>query len=132
MRNYESIDLAQRGFKTLSFFPEEHGVPLYDELILLARRDNAHDPRIRRFLVALRDGTVTLLNHPDEMWQAFVKDHPDLDTRLNHAAWFASLPRLDKNPALLDRSRYAGFQDFMVGQGTLKKALPVDDIATQP
>ena len=132
MRNYEQIDLEQRGFKAIGFDPEEHGVPPYDELILLARRDEAHDPRGVRFLQALRQGTAALLADPDAMWRAFVKDHPDGDTPLNHAAWFATLPHLDRDPARLDAQRYRAFQDFMVKQGTLKTALPVDRIAVQP
>lgn len=132
MRNYEMIDLQQRGMNPVGFYPEEHGVPLYDELILLARQDDAHDPRIGRFLTALQEGTNTLLNHPDEMWQAFVKDHPDLDTKLNHAAWFAGLPRLAKNPALLDTARYAAFERFMVAQGSLAAVQPVGEMAIQP
>lgn len=132
MRNYEFIDLQQRGLKPVGLFPEEHGVPLYDELIVLARQDDAHDPRIRRFLVALQEGTNTLLNHPGEMWQAFIKDHPELDTKLNHAAWFATLPRLAKNPGLLDGRRYATFEQFMLGQGSITTALPVSALAVQP
>ncbi len=132
MRNYEQIDLRQRGFKATAFNPEDHGVPPYDELILLARRDDAHDPRVVRFLAALREGTATLLVHPDRMWDAFVKDHPDENTPLNHAAWFATLPHLARDPARLDAQRYAAFQDFMVREGTLKTALPVDQIAVQP
>ncbi len=132
MRNYELIDLEQRGFKARAFFPEEHGVPLYDELIVLARRDELKDPRIPRFMAALQEGTIALLNHPDAMWDAFVHDHPELDTKLNHAAWTASLPRQDSEPALLDVARYREFQDFMVKQGTLKAVLPVDRIAVQP
>ena len=131
-RNYEFIDLQQRGLHPVAFFPEEHGVPLYDELILLARKDEAHDPRIPRFLAALQEGTNTLLNHPEEMWQAFTRDHPDLDTPLNHAAWFAGLPRLAKNPALLDTDRYARFEAFMVQHGGLATALPVAELAIQP
>lgn len=132
MRNYEMIDLQQRGLKPVGFFPEEHGVPLYDELILLARQDDMHDPRIKRFLAALQEGTNTLLNHPDEMWQAFIKERPELDTTLNHAAWFAGLPRLAKNPALLDQSRYEAFEQFMVTQGSLAHTEPVGSFAIQP
>ena len=132
MRNYEQIDLRQRGFKAIGFNPEQHGVPPYDELILLARRDNAHDLRIVRFLAALRQGTAALLADPDGMWRAFARDHPEADTPLNRAAWFATLPALDRDPARLDAQRYATFQDFMVKQGTLKAALPVGEIAVQP
>ena len=128
-RTYEFIDLEQRGLHPAEFLPEEHGVPPYDELILLARKDEADDPRLPRFLAALAEGTNTLINHPDEMWQDFVREHPDGDTPLNHAAWFASLPRLAKTPALLDRARYAAFERFMVEQGSVKAALPVSEMA---
>ena len=101
-------------------------------MILLARRDDAHDPRVVRFLAALQEGTAALLAHPDRMWDAFVKDHPDGNTPLNHAAWFATLPHLARDPARLDAERYRAFEDFMVKQGTLKTALPVDQIAVQP
>lgn len=132
MRNYEQIDLRQRGFKAIGFYPEEHGVPPYDELVLLGRRDDAHDGRVRRFLQALRQGTAALLADPDGMWRAFVKQHPEGDTPLNHAAWFATLPHLARDPARLDAQRYAAFEAFMVKQGTLRTALPVDEIAVQP
>ncbi len=131
-RNYEFIDLQQRGLHPVLFLPEEHGVPPYDELILLARRDEAGDPRIPRFLDALAEGTAALINHPDAMWQDFIHEHPDLDTPLNHAAWFASLPRMAKAPARLDRARYAAFERFMVAQGSLRAALPVSAIAIDP
>ncbi len=131
-RNYEFIDLQQRGLHPAEFLPEEHGVPPYDELILLARRDEADDPRLPRFVAALAEGTSTLINHPDEMWRDFIREHPDLDTSLNHAAWFASLPHLAKAPALLDRARYAAFERFMVEQGSIKAALPVSAIAIDP
>ena len=131
-RTYEFIDLQQRGLHPAEFLPEEHGVPLYDELILLARRDEADDPRLPRFLEALTEGTDTLINHPDEMWRDFIHEHPEDDTTLNHAAWFASLPRLAKEPALLDRARYAAFERFMVEQGSVRAALPVSEIAVDP
>jgi len=132
LRNYEQLDLEQRGLHPVGFYPEEHGVPLYDELILLARKDEAHDPRIPRLMAAIAEGTVALLNHPEEMWHRFAAEHPEDDTPLNHAAWFATLPRLAKNPALLDRARYDTFEQFMVREGALKTAQPVDEIAIQP
>ena len=131
-RNYEFIDLQQRGLHPALFLPEQHGVPPYDELILLARRDEADDPRIPRFLAALAEGTDAVIRHPDVMWQNFAREHPDDDTPLNHAAWFASLPHLARQPALLDSARYEAFERFMVQQGSLKAALPVSEIAIDP
>ncbi|MCQ8241572.1 ABC transporter substrate-binding protein [Rhizosaccharibacter radicis] len=131
MRNYEQIDLQQRGVKVRAFLPEEHGEPLYDELILLARADEVSDPRIPRFLDALADATNTLLNHPEEMWAKAIAKRPDLDTPLNHAAWMATLPRLAKTPALLDRKRYESFQRFMKAQGQQDAVLRVEKITAE-
>jgi len=129
MRNYEQIDLQQRGLKPLAFYSEQHGVPSYDELILVASKAHAGDARIQRFLSALREGTACLLKDPDRVWQGFAAAHPELDTKLNQAAWKASLPAVDPDPAHLDAARYAAFQHFLFGVGTLPKEWPVSDFA---
>ncbi|MFA0698165.1 ABC transporter substrate-binding protein, partial [Vibrio sp. 10N.222.49.C9] len=36
LRNFETNQLALEGFKAKAFFPEEHGVPAYDELVFVA------------------------------------------------------------------------------------------------
>ena len=125
MRNYELIDLQQRGLSPIAFRPEQHGVPPYDELILLARRDNAADPKIARFLAALRAGTARLQADPGFVWRKFAAAHPDLDTSLNRAAWTATLPMLPADPAHLDLPRYETFQRFLVAHGALSHAVPV-------
>ena len=125
MRNYELIDLQQRGLSPRAFKPEQHGVPPYDELILVANRAHAGDLKIARFLAALREGTACLLKNPDVVWRAFIKAYPDLDTKLNHAAWYATLPAFARDPARLDLPRYVAFQKFLVARGALTHPVPV-------
>ncbi|MCV5855054.1 ABC transporter substrate-binding protein, partial [Escherichia coli] len=36
LRNFETNQLALEGYKAKAFFPEEHGVPAYDELVFVA------------------------------------------------------------------------------------------------
>ena len=129
MRNYELIDLQQRGLRPLAFEPEQAGVPRYDELILLAPAAHAGDERIRRFLAALREGTACLLRDPDAVWRSFAAGHPELDNALNKAAWRATLPALDRDPAHLDRARYEAFQRFLVAHGGLSRPVPVSGYA---
>ncbi len=124
-RNYELIDLRQKGLAPLAFYPEQHGVPSYDELILVAGTAHAHDARIGRFLAALREGVACLRKDPDFVWRAFVREHPDLDTPLNKAAWQATLPALADDPAQLDVVRYEAFQRFLVARGALAHPVPV-------
>src|SRR5690606_17806425 len=49
-RNFELTQIRLAGGKGLAFFPEEHGVPLYDELIYVAHKDAVADEKTKRFL----------------------------------------------------------------------------------
>ena len=129
LRNYELIDLQQKGLEPLAFYPEQHGVPSYDELILVAATAHAHDPRIQRFMAAVGEGTACLLADPDAVWRGFIVAHPELDTPLNRAAWHATLPALARDPAHLDVARYQAFEHFLVGLGTGLHERPVSDYA---
>lgn len=130
-RNKEVNELASRGKIPVVFFPEEHGVPAYDELIYLARKDAAASPKIWRFLSAAREGTLYLLNHPDEVWAKFVAAHPDQDTPLVKLEWTDSLRRFAKNPMRLDRGRYEEFATFMAAHKQIAKVPALADYATE-
>ncbi len=130
-RNFElnQLDLAKKPGR--AFYPEEEGVPPYDELVVVANRDQLNDPRFRRFLTALEQATLYILNHPDEAWQAFITRHKDLNDELNHRAWRDTLPRLARRPAALDEAGYRRFAQFLAKQGVITVALPVSNYATQ-
>ena len=51
-RNFELNQLALEGRPGRAFYPEEQGVPTYDELIFLANNAALDDPRLGRFLDA--------------------------------------------------------------------------------
>jgi len=125
-RNFELTQIKIAGGKGAAFFPEENGVPLYDELIYVAKNDRVSDPKIKKFLAAVQDATIFLLNHPDESWQAFIKAYPKLDDELNKTAWAQTLPRFAKTPAALDRARYENFGDFMKERGLIKDVPALD------
>jgi putative hydroxymethylpyrimidine transport system substrate-binding protein len=130
-RNFElnQMDLAKQ--PGLAFYPEEEGIPPYEELVLVANRDKLDDPRLGRFLTALEQATLYLVNHPDEAWKAFIAKHKDLDDELNRRAWRDTLPRLARRPAALDEGRYKRFANFLFKQGVITVALPVSNYAVQ-
>ena len=130
-RNFElnQMDIAKH--PGLAFYPEEEGLPPYDELVLVANRDQINDPRLGRFMAALEQATLYLVNHPDEAWKAFIAKHKDLDDELNRRAWRDTLPRLARRPAALDEARYKRFANFLVRQGVITVALPVSNYAVQ-
>ncbi len=128
-RNFELTQLDLAGHAGLAFYPEEHGVPAYDELILLAHRDRIGDDRLKRLLAAIEKAALFLTNHPDEAFALFIKAHPDLDDELNRRAFADTLPRFSKSPAALDVGRYARFGAFMAKQGLISAPPDVADIA---
>jgi putative hydroxymethylpyrimidine transport system substrate-binding protein len=126
-RNFELNQMAIEGKPGRAFFPEEEGVPAYDELIFIAARDRANDPRLGRFLDAVERGTTYMINHPDEAWALFIKGRPDMDTELNKRAWRDSLPRFAHSPRALDSARYTRFAKFLKDRGLVKTT---PDVAT--
>ncbi len=82
-RNFELTQMRIEGHEGKAFFPEEHGVPVYDELVFVTRKQLVADPRLPRFLQAVEKAAVYLTNHPDEALGLFLKAYPDLDNELN-------------------------------------------------
>ncbi|MGI9399710.1 MAG: ABC transporter substrate-binding protein [Rhizobiaceae bacterium] len=130
-RNFELNQLDIEGQSGIAFYPEENGVPVYDELIVVARRDSVDDPRIPRFLDAIEEATLWLTNHPDEAWEIFAASGSDLDNELNRRAWYDTLPRLAKRPAALDSRRYERFAKFMKASGLIEEIPPLDSYAVE-
>jgi putative hydroxymethylpyrimidine transport system substrate-binding protein len=130
-RNFELNQLDLEGSAGRAFFPEEEGVPAYDELIFIAKSDQLDDPRLPRFLDAIEAGTQYLLNHPDESYALFLESGEELDNELNARAWKDTLRRFASRPAALDRSRYRRFAAFLEEQGLIKDAPPVETYAVE-
>ncbi|MBM3558554.1 MAG: ABC transporter ATP-binding protein [Alphaproteobacteria bacterium] len=130
-RNFELNQMEIEKRPGRAFYPEEEGVPPYDELIFVARTDRVSDPKLRAFIDAIEAGTMYLVNHPDESWKLFLAANKDLDDELNRRAWKDTMPRFALRPAALDRNRYARFAAFLKGTGLIKEALPVEKYAVE-
>ena len=131
-RNFElnQMDIEKRPGR--AFLVEEHGVPSYDELILVAGSKNLADPRLRRFVDALEEGVQYLVNHPDESWRLFVSHgRENLDDELNRRAWRDTLPRFALRPGALDRNRYLRFARFLEGEKIVSRVPPLDTWAVE-
>ena len=131
-RNFELNQMEIDGRPGRAFYPEEHGVPVYDELVLVVQKGREKEDAVRRFVRVLEEATLWLTNHPDEAWELFIRAHPDLDDELNRRAWRDTLPRLAKRPAALDRGRYHRFADFMLESGLIRTIPDLDNYAVEP
>jgi putative hydroxymethylpyrimidine transport system substrate-binding protein len=130
MRTFEVIQMRLNGHPARIFYPEKNGIPSYDELIFVVNKNNIQAARWKKFLIAVKQGEDYLQQHPEEMWKAFAKAHPELNDELNHQAWFASLPYFAKNPAKLDAKQWENFILFMQKNGLIKTALPLNRYST--
>lgn len=118
-RNFELTQIKIQGKEGKAFFPEENGVPIFDELIYVVHKDKTDDPRYAKFLAAIEAATIFLTNHPGEAWAAFIEAYPNLDDELNKQAWADTLPRFAKRPGALDEGRYQRFAEFMAENGLI-------------
>ncbi|MFZ7324388.1 ABC transporter substrate-binding protein [Avibacterium avium] len=131
-RNFELNQMAIEKKPGKAFYPEEQGVPMYDELIVVANKNQLPVKKIRAFLTALEQASVYILNHSQQSWQAFVSYKPqDLDNELNRLAWRDTLPRLSLRPSALDNARYEKMAQFMQQQGLIKQVPKLSDYAIQ-
>ncbi|MDH3835198.1 MAG: ABC transporter substrate-binding protein [Desulfobacteraceae bacterium] len=130
-RNFELNQMDIEGRPGRAFYVEEYGIPSYDELILVARREGTKELKFRKFVDALEEGVQFLVNHPDESWKLFIRGRKDLDNQLNRLAWRDTLPRFALRPGALDRARYQRFAKFLKKQGLIKKVPQLDDYAVE-
>ncbi|WP_395712784.1 ABC transporter substrate-binding protein [Reyranella sp.] len=125
-RNFELNDLELHKAKGRLWPVETSGVPTYDELILVAKRETLDAARTAKLLAAIAEATTWLRANPAEAWEIFAKSGKDLDNALNKLAWKDTLPLLAGDPTALDRARYQTFADFLVKRGLIKQAPPID------
>lgn len=130
-RNIEALELQLQGKEPTVFNVEDYGVPAYDELIIVAHPDNVHQPKIAKFLAALKKGNDYLQAHPEETWKAFASTHPELNTELNHQAWLKTLPLFARDPGHLDTARYQAYEQFLFDNKLIKQITPVEKYATE-
>jgi len=125
-RNFELNDLALHKAKGRLWEVEKNGVPTYDELVLITKRETVDVARTKKLLAAIAEATTWLKANPDEAWGIFAKSGKELDSELNKLAWKDTLPLLAADPTALDRARYTAFADFLVKRGLIKQAPPLD------
>ena len=131
-RNFELNQLAIAGQPGRAFYVEEEGVPIYDELVVVANRARARMPEIRRFVDAIERGVAYTINNPDAAWKLFIKGRANLDDEINRRAWKDTLIRFAHSPAALDRLRYERFARFLHERGLIARIPPLDDYAIEP
>jgi putative hydroxymethylpyrimidine transport system substrate-binding protein len=92
--NYEGIQLARDHKRPRVIRMEGAGVPTYDELVIVARKQDLGrgGEKVRRFMRALARGTAALRKDPAAGIDPLLKANRDLDRGLQEASVKATLP----------------------------------------
>ena len=125
--NVEGVDLRERGKAPVVTPVDELGVPTYDELVLVARRQSLEeDPdKFRLFLSALERGTEAAVEQPGAATTAIGEANPDLEPKLAAAEVKATLPLLaartgDQPYGYMDPQEWANFAGWMRDNGLIE------------
>jgi putative hydroxymethylpyrimidine transport system substrate-binding protein len=101
-RNVEGVDLRARGKEPVVTPVDRLGVPTYDELVLVAKRERLEeDPEpYRLFLAALARGTTAAVKDPEATVDTLLAANRDLDPKLTRDEVHATLPLLAGSPRM--------------------------------
>ena len=128
-RNFElnQMDIVNHPGK--AFYPEEHGVPTYEELIYISNKKNRNNPIFNKFFKAIQRATLTIINDPETTWKDFSTYRKGLDDELNKRAFKDTLTRFALRPQAHDIQTYEDFGIFLKQKGIIKKNIPVNTYA---
>ena len=129
MRNVEVPALERKNQQLVMFFPEDHGVPSYNVSIFVTNSDNRHDPRINKFLAAVKKGVEYLDAHPKSAWLSFAKQYPEANNTVNREIWFATIPYFAEDPSQFDQDEWNKFAAFMQENQLIKTIQPMSRYA---
>jgi len=125
--NVEGIDLRERGKAPVVTPVDKLGVPTYDELVLVARRQSLEDnpEKFRLFLAALERGTEAAVQQPGAATEAITEANPDLEPKLTAAEVKATLPllgaRTEGQPyGYMDPEEWTTFAGWMRDNGLIE------------
>jgi len=128
-RNFElnQMDIVNHPGK--AFYPEEHGVPTYEELIYISNKKNRNNPIFNKFFKAIQRATLTIINDPETTWKDFSTYRKGLDDELNKRAFKDTLTRFALRPQAHDIQTYEDFGVFLKQKGIIKKNIPANTYA---
>ena len=128
-RNFELNQMDIVGHPGRAFYPEEHGVPIYEELIYISNIKNRNNPIFDKFFKAIQKATLTMINDPISSWQDFSSYRKGLDDELNKRAFKDTISRFALRPQAHDLKTYEEFASFLKDKGIIKKSIKVDTYA---
>ena len=135
--NYEAIQLAQLHKHPNVIHMQDVGVPTYDELVVVVRKNTIvnHPDVVRRFVQALARGYESARRNPEAAVANLVHASPGLDPKLQLASVRATLPAFfPSNPAdpwgWQDPNQWNAYGQWMLSNHLISQPNAVLDAST--
>jgi putative hydroxymethylpyrimidine transport system substrate-binding protein len=129
--NIEGIQLRQEGFEPVVKPVRTLGVPDYEELVLIAREDEAPGLKgqIHRFFEALSRGNKAALADPAAAVKALKVAYPELNVRAAAKGVKVTTPMLSRTHRM-DSARWQSFTKWMLDNELLEEDQPASEALT--
>lgn len=137
--NVEGVELQRRDRKPTILKVDELGVPTYQELVVVARADDARDKGdvLRRFVQALGRGHAAVRDNPEQAIEPLLDASKDLDRDLTLAQVKATLPVFfpadeDQPFGWMEEREWIAYAQWMFKNGLItQRADPKNALTTE-
>ena len=127
-KTYETVGMAQHGYKAAFFELEKYGIPDYEELIFVAgpKTLETKAKAVKGFVDAMAKSFSYVKGHPKESLALYLAALPEADKTIETGAFELTLPYFSETTTH-DTAKWKTFAEFAHKYGLIKN--PVD--ATQ-
>jgi putative hydroxymethylpyrimidine transport system substrate-binding protein len=126
-RTFEVEDIRQHRPDVHVFYYEDHGVPSFDQVILVTHTQNVDTSKTLSFVRALEETCAWMRTHPEEAWHLYNQYAPEQNTDLNHHVFLSVVQLLVLSPGALNGQNYKNFGQFIATSDILTNPLPTVD-----
>jgi putative hydroxymethylpyrimidine transport system substrate-binding protein len=127
MRNVEPIQLKGQGIETKLFYPEDNGVPMYNELMLAVKKTHGNDKKIINFLKGVKQGINYINKNPEKAWGIISEKYKDSLAmtfkmkKINHDIWNDTIKYFATNPETFNKKQFNVLAEFLCQKGAISK-----------
>ncbi len=131
-KNYEVVELEEKGYPARYFEPSQWGLPDYDELVFISGKQalNKKEKALRSFVATVGEAIEFTRKNPDKALAAYFKAVPEADRNMETKAFKVTVS-LYASSQVHDSGRWQSFADFALHCGLIDKAVDVKDILPQ-
>ncbi len=128
-KNYETIELEEKGYKTGYFELSDWGIPEYDELVFISGKEVPEDKQraIEGFIHAIDRAIARTRKNPRHALETYFSALPEAPRKMETKAFEITLPLYAHNQTC-DTEKWQEFADFALRYGLIEKKVDVTEI----